>query len=184
MSSQPLQTYCPKIESRELQQLMSEMQGQYNGFAFDNTTRLGEAVNMEYRFVQEDFPRIQNRLIDFDTLEKHMSWDELGQHLNDVLTNKLSVCVMLSPHSHLASTCTRTRVRMSNAGSNTQPCGQYARRLLNEWRRLSCRYPAMFDVMCYPHMLYCAGPRFAFTILDDLESPLITIQHMPMVKSL
>ncbi|KAL3914073.1 MAG: hypothetical protein SGPRY_007752 [Prymnesium sp.] len=42
----------------------------------------------------------------------------------------------------------------------------------------------MLDVMCYSHMLYCAGPRFAFTILDDLVSTLITVHHMPMVKSL
>ena len=44
--------------------------------------------------------------------------------------------------------------------------------------------PAMVDLMCCSHMLHCAGQRLAFTVLDDIIIPLITLQHMAVVRSL
>ena len=43
--SSNLKRYIPKIEKQELDTLAQELEGQYVGFSFDGTTRLGEAIN-------------------------------------------------------------------------------------------------------------------------------------------
>lgn len=89
-SSHLASTCIPLIHEREVAMIHSELSTQYICFIFDGTTRLGEAVNVVYRYCTADFV-ICHRLVDFTTTKAHMNGAELAQHLNEVLTSKMKL---------------------------------------------------------------------------------------------
>ena len=157
-----LSLFIPKILHRERQKLHAELEGKLISFIFDGTTRLGEAVNIIYRFCQPDFSEIVLRLVDFTTTEKHMNASELAQHLNKVLISRAKI------NSAQIVACSRDSCSTNGAGL----------------RIIKPLLPAMADFMCYSHMLHGTGSRFTFDSLDQFISPLLILHKMPVVKSI
>lgn len=85
-----LGVYIPKIESTELELQVAEMRDEYLGFAFDGTTRLGEAINTCAKWCPKEFV-LQKRLVDFTTMQKHLSGMELANHEQDLIMRKCSI---------------------------------------------------------------------------------------------
>lgn len=139
--------------------LKEELAGKYITFIFDGTTRLGEAVNVVYRFCTEDFSKNELRLIDFTTTQKHMSGHQLGRHLIEVLTRKARI-----PDSFIVrDTCATNGAAL---------------------RVIQPFMPGMMGLLCYSHMLQGTGSRFGFKQLDKLMTPFLAIQLMALVKSI
>jgi hypothetical protein len=154
--------YIPKILAYENKRILADIKDQYITFIFDGTTRLGEAVNIVYRFCPADFSKIYLRLADFTTLEKHMNGDELGLHLNEVLTNEVKV-----PTKFIV-------------GASRDSCATNGAGL----RVLKPLLPAVSDFMCYSHMLHCTGCRFDWEVLEDFLTPFLSLHSMALVKTL
>lgn len=72
-----------------MERLKSELDGQLVCMSFDGTTRLSEAMNIVFRFAPADFSYTTQRLVDFTAREQHMIGAELGQHINEVFTNRV-----------------------------------------------------------------------------------------------
>lgn len=89
-ASQHLGVYIPKIEKAEVKLLSSEMHEQYLGIGFDGTTRLGEAINTTARWCTSGF-ELEQRLIDFTTMEKHLSGADLAVHISNLLIRQCNV---------------------------------------------------------------------------------------------
>lgn len=157
-----LGSMIPRIHEREIDLVTQEIVGQYVTLIFDGTTRLGEAVNVVYRFCPADFSGITQRLVDFTTMEKHMNGNELGRHLVNVITVKTK-----TPYSNLV-------------GSARDSCATNGAGL----RVIQPFFPAMVNVLCYSHMLQCTGSRFEFVSLDQFVTPFLHLQSMAVVKSL
>jgi hypothetical protein len=157
-----LASVIPKILLLEKQRIEQEIFDQYITFIFDGTTRLGEAVNIIYRYCPSDFSGVKLRLVDFTTLLKHMDGTELGQHLNEVLSSVVKV-----PFKCLV-------------GASRDSCATNGAGL----RLIKPLLPALFDFMCYSHMLHGTGTRFHIAALDDFLTPLLSIQSMAVVKSM
>jgi hypothetical protein len=64
--------FIPKVESRELDKIKGEAEGQYINSIFDSTPRLGDLLNNVLRWVTSDFVIIQ-RLALLITYAKHLS---------------------------------------------------------------------------------------------------------------
>lgn len=156
-----LASMIPRILEREKNLLKEEIKGQYITFVFDGTTRLGEAVNVVVRFCPSDFNAIQQRLVNFTTLKKHLNGNELGRHLMDVL-RELHI-----PYEQVV-------------GSSRDSCATNGAGL----RVIKPFLPSMMDVLCYSHMLQGTGSRLQFKSLDTFLTPFITLQTMAIVKSL
>jgi hypothetical protein len=153
--------YIPKILKREHELLSKEIFEQYICIVFDGTTRLGEAVNVIFRYCPPDFSGIQQRLVDFTTLEKHMNGDELGQHLNSVISTKYGL-----PPKFIV-------------GSARDSCSTNGAGL----RVIAPLFTSMLGGVCYSHMLHCAGPHFGWVSLNEFVTPFLTLLGTPVVKS-
>eukprot|EP00966_Prymnesium_polylepis_P321289 7377594-Prymnesium_polylepis.1 len=60
--SSNLKMYIPKIETREVELLTKEIDGQRVTIIFDGTTRLGEALVILIRWIPADFSCVAGRL--------------------------------------------------------------------------------------------------------------------------
>lgn len=156
-----LSSFVPRILERERALLEEELKDQLISFIFDGTTRLGEAVNVIYRFCPPDFSQIMMRLVNFTTLESHMNGNALGQHLNDVLTSTMRI-----PRNNVV-------------GSSRDSCSTNGAGL----RVIHPLFPALLDCMCYSHMLQGTGARFQFEHLDEFMTSFLILQSMAVVKS-
>ena len=79
----------PFIQSEEQQQIKAELQGENVSVIFDGTTRLGEALVIVLRFV-DDFV-IKQRLVRFLTLTKSLTGEEIARELINVLSVEYSI---------------------------------------------------------------------------------------------
>lgn len=157
-----LSCLIPRIQEREHKLLMQELDDQFITFVFDGTTRQGEAVNVVYRYCPADFKQIEQRLVDFTTMEKHMNGNQLGRRLVEVLTNKAKI------------PCTNV------VGSARDSCATNGAAL----RVIAPLFPAMLNVLCYSHMLQGTGTRFLLESMDEFVTPFLVLQSMPICKSL
>ena len=111
---------------------------------FDGTARMGEALAIIVRFVQEDFIPTQ-RLIRLEVLAKALKGDELAQRLMSCLVVK------------------------HNFGPNTIIGGIRDGAAVNgaALRQLKFFYSNLFDVVCFSHTIDNVGNHFEFRILDS-----------------
>lgn len=156
-----LASMVPRLLEREKKRLKKELHGQYITFVFDGTTRLGEAVNVVCRYCPSDFKAIEQRLVSFATMKKHMNGNELGRHLMDVLRS-------LDVPYELIVASSRDSCATNGAGL----------------RVISPFLPSMMCVLCYSHMLQGTGSRLNFDCLDAFLAPFISLQTMAIVRSL
>ena len=119
---------------------------------FDGRTRLGLALAIIVRYVQENFKPTQ-RLIRLEVLAKTLKGDELAQ--------KLMSCLAVD----------------SNFGPNTITGGMRDEASVNgaASRQLKFFYSYLFDVVCFSHTIDNVGAHFAFRILDSLTQHWISL---------
>ena len=110
---------------------------------FDGTARLGEALVIIIRFVQENFVPTQ-RLIRLEILAKALKGEELAQRL----MSWLAVEYKLGPNVVIGAT--RECVFVNVAAL----------------RQLMFFYHNLFDVVCFSHTIDNVGNHFQFRILD------------------
>ena len=111
---------------------------------FYGTARMGEALAIVIRFVQEDFKPTQ-RLIQLEVLAKALKGVELAQRLMSCLAVKC------------------------NFGPNTIIGGIRDGASVNgaALRQLKFFYSNLFDVVCFSHTIDNVGNHFEFRILDS-----------------
>ena len=110
---------------------------------FDGTARLGEALAVIVRYVQENFQSTQ-RLIRLDILAKALKREELAQSLMSCL----AVDYHFGPTAIMGG-------MIDGASVNGAAL-----------RQLMFFYPKLFDVVCFSHTIDNVGNHFEFKILD------------------
>jgi hypothetical protein len=80
----------PHIVTQEKADIKAEIQGKPVSVIFDGTTRLGEAMAIVIRFVDESFV-IQQRLIRMQLLVKSMNGEEIARELINTLSAQYSI---------------------------------------------------------------------------------------------
>ena len=149
----------PFIQAEEQQQIKAELQGKKVSFVFDGTTRLGEALVIVLRFV-DDFV-IQQRLVRFITLTKSLTGEEIAREL----INVLSVEYGISSERVLAS----MRDRASSNGV--------------AMRTLRVVYPNLIDIGCYSHTIDLVGEKFCTPNLDTFIRLWVSLfAHSPRAR--
>ena len=142
-----LKRYIPKIEKQELDTLAQELEGQYVGFSFDGTTRLGEAINTVAKWCAKDF-YLQKRLVDFTTTKKHVNHVQLASHIVEVSRERgigATYVVNLA----------RDSVKVNGAAC----------------RRLLVTFTSALDTLCFAHTLCNVGKHFQLATLDEFKTP-------------
>ena len=109
---------------------------------FDGTTRLGEAMVVVIRFIDEKW-KLQQRLVNIQMLSKSMTGEEIAREL----INSLSVCYGISSNRLIAAM--RDRASVNGVALRT----------------LKIVYPDLVDVGCFAHTINLAGERFKIPTL-------------------
>jgi hypothetical protein len=91
-SSRMVQQYVPMIEEEETELLRAEVVGQHVSIMFDGTSRLGEAINIIFRWCGADF-RLVQRLTKFVTLARHVDHNELARMMSEHILLDMHVTV-------------------------------------------------------------------------------------------
>ena len=140
-----LRDIIPAVLEKEREKLLSELESvKEASVIFDGTARMGEALAIIVRFVQEDFIPTQ-RLIRLEALAKALKGDELAQRLMSGLAVK------------------------HNFGPNTIIGGIRNGPSVNgaALRQLKFFYSNLFDVVCFSHTIDNIGNHSEFRILDS-----------------
>ena len=149
----------PFILVEEQHKIKAELQGRKVSVIFDGTTRLGEALVIILRFV-DDF-MIKQRLVCFLTLTKSLTGEEIAREL----INVLSVEYGITPERVLAS----MRDRASANGV--------------AMRKIQIVYPRMIDVGCYSHTIDLVGEKFRTPNLDGFIRLWVSLfSHSPRAR--
>jgi len=75
----------PCVLKQQQASVKEEIEGKYVAVIFDGTTRLGEALAVVLRFINDDFT-IQQRLIRLQLLAKSLCGEEIARELVTVLS--------------------------------------------------------------------------------------------------
>jgi hypothetical protein len=148
-SSVHLGVYVPKIQSVQIELLKKEMVGQYIGAGFDGTSRLGEAIVTTGKWCDAEFVLYQ-RLLDFTTMESHLSGNELAIHEQDVFMRKYTI-----PPRFLVN------LSRDSVAANGVAC----RALIERPFTNAC------DTLCFSHTVMNAGKRNKLTTLVKFKTP-------------
>ena len=143
-SSSHLREFIPLILEEERKQVAKEIKGRPISLVFDGTTRLGEAIAIVVRFV-DDSMNIQQRLVRLRTVAKSVNAPDLVQVINQC------VATQYQHSSRLVVAAMRDGASVNEAAMRT----------------LSMLYPHVFDVICFSHTLNNAGNHFNFPLLDE-----------------
>lgn len=139
-----LSELIPAVLENEKDKLKKELKDvKEASVIFDGTARLGEALAVIVRYVQENFQPTQ-RLIRLDILAKALKGEELAQ--------RLMSCLAVDYHFGPTAIIGGMRDGASVNGAAL--------------RQLMFFYPKLFDVVCFSHTIYNVGNHFEFKILD------------------
>ena len=134
----------PLIVAQEQADIKAEFAGKPVSVVFDGTTRLGEAMAIVVRFVDNSFA-IQQRLLRLQLLTKSMTGEEIAR----VLINTLSAEYGISSSHVLAAMHDRAA------------CNGVA------MRTLKIVFPAIVDIGCFSHTLDLVGGKFSTPVLSS-----------------
>ena len=139
-----LSELIPAVLENEKDKLKKELKDvKEASVIFDGTARLGEALAVIVRYVQENFQPTQ-RLIRLDILAKALKGEELAQ--------RLMSCLAVDYHFGPTAIIGGMRDGASVNGAAL--------------RQLMFFYPKLFDVVCFSHTIDNVGNHFEFKILD------------------
>ena len=134
----------PAVSEKEKEKLKAELHNvKEASIIFDGTARLGEALAVVLRFVQEDCKPTQ-RLVRLEVLAKPLKGNELAQ--------RLMTCIAVN-HSF---------------GPNVVFAGMRDGAAVNgaAIKQLLFFYPNIMDVICFSHTINNVGCHFVFRVLD------------------
>lgn len=148
------------IFKEEQSDIKEEISGKSVSIIFDGTTRLGEALAIVVRFVDDNFT-IQQRLVSIQLLAKSLTGEEIACELVRVLSTSYGI----EPQKLLA--CMR-----DGAASNGVAM-----------RTLKIVYPKLLDVICFSHTLNRVGEHFNVPYLIEFMSAWLTMfSHSPKAR--
>lgn len=152
----------PFVLSQEQADVKREISGKPLSVIFDGTTRLGEAMVIVVRFIDEAFV-IQQRLVRLQLLSKSMTGEEIARELID------SLSVQYSIRSDLVLATMRDRAACNNVAVRT----------------LKVVYPTILDIGCFSHTLDLVGGKFSTPHLSDFVTWWISLySHSPKAQLL
>ena len=139
-----LSELIPAVLENERDKLKKELKDvKEASVIFDGTARLGEALAVIVRYVQENFQPTQ-RLLRLDILAKALKGEELAQ--------RLMSCLAVDYHFGPTAIIGGMRDGASVNGAAL--------------RQLMFFYPKLFDVVCFSQTIDNVGNHFEFKILD------------------
>ena len=149
----------PFILSEEMEQIKKEISGKPVSIIFDGTSRLGEALVIVLRFL--DNWEIKQRLVQLQILVKSMTGEELAREVLGVLCREYK----LSTEQVLAAM--RDRASVNNVAI----------------RHIKIMFPNLFDIGCYSHTLDPVGSKFELPTLEEFVKPWISLfSHSPKTR--
>ena len=152
----------PFVFAQEQESLKKEIFNQYFSIIFDGTTRLGEAMAIVVRYVDNDWS-IQQRLIRFKLLQKSMTGEKIAQVVMDTLSREYGTLTS----RFLA--CMRDRAAVNNVAV------QFVKVLYNN----------LLDIGCVSHALDLVGDKICVPTLSDfMISWLSLFSHSTKAKFL
>ena len=147
------------VHQQEVKRVREEVRGSNVSAIFDGTTRLGEAMAITLRFVDDQWG-IQQRLVRFQLLSKSMT---VARQLIPVLQMECQV-----PSNALVATM------HDRASVNT-----VAMTILH------VVFPGLLDIGCFSHTIDNAGNHFNTPTLNEFTSPWLTLfSHSPKARLL
>ena len=154
--------YVPSILKEEESCIRSEIDGQQISVVFDGTSRLGEALAIIIRFIDQDWC-VQQRIVRIQMLSKSLSGEEVARELLSVL----SVTYGVRSSNLLASM--RNRASVNNVAMRT----------------LKVVYSLIVDVGCFSHTIDYVGGRFNTPTLNEFITSWISLfSHSPKTRLL
>ena len=143
-SSSHMNDLIPAVLDKEKEKLKDELSVvKEASIIFDGTARLGEALAIIIRFVQQDC-RPTQRLLRLEVLAKPLKGNELAQRLMTCI----AVDHSFKPDMILAG-------MRDGASVNT-----------NAIKQLLFFYPNIMDITCFSHTIDNVGSKFVFKVLD------------------
>lgn len=144
-SSAHLGELIPAVLEKEKETLKEELKvAAEASVIFDGTARLGEALAIVVRYIQEDFKPTQ-RLVRLEVLAKSLKGEELAQRLMSCL----AVDYKFGPGVLIGAM--RDGAAVNGAAL----------------RQLKFFYAELLDVVCFSHTLDNVGSHFEFQVLDS-----------------
>ena len=152
----------PFVFSQEQESIKKEISNNYLSVIFDGTTRLGEAMAIVVRYIDDEWS-IQQRLIRLKLLQKSMTGEEIAQVVIDTLSREYGIF----PNRLLA--CMRDRAAVNNVAV----------------RFMKVLYNNLLDVGCFSHTLDLVGDKICVPTLSDfMLSWLSLFSHSTKAKLL
>lgn len=154
---QHLGDLIPMVRDQERRDLKKMLCGRPLSLIFDGTTKLGEAMAILVRFVEDDFTICQ-KLIRLQLVAKSMSGDEIAH----TLLSTLAVTYQVGSEQILASM--RDRAKVNDVAV----------------RSMKPLYTKLFDVGCFSHTLDHVGEAVVSEQLDIFVSSWVQLfSHSP-----
>ena len=154
--------YVPFILKDEENRIRQEIDGKQLSIIFDGTSRLGEALAIVVRFVNDDLS-IHQRLVRLQMLTKSLTGEEIAREL----ITALSVSYSIHPSNLLGAM--RDRASTNNVAMRT----------------LMIVYPKVVDIGCFSHTIDHVGGYFKTPVLTDFTSFWISLfSHSPKTRLL
>lgn len=154
--------YVPFILKDEENRIRQEIDGKQLSIIFDGTSRLGEALAIVVRFVNDDLS-IHQRLVRLQMLTKSLTGEEIAREL----ITALSVSYSIHPSNLLGAM--RDRASTNNVAMRT----------------LMIVYPKVVDIGCFSHTIDHVGGYFKTPVLTDFTSLWISLfSHSPKTRLL
>ena len=149
----------PFLLMKEQHKIKAELEGRNVSVIFDGTTRLGEALVIILRFV-DDFV-IKQRLVRFLTLTKSLTGEQLARELINVLSVEYGIT------SDRVVASMRDRASVNGVAMRT----------------IQIVYRRMIDVGCYSHTIDLVGEKFHTPNLDGFIRLWVSLfSHSPRAK--
>ena len=150
----------PFVASEEQKRIKQEIEGRDVSVLFDGTTRLGEALAVIVRFIDDGWEIVQ-RLVRVQLLVKSMTGEEIARELVNVLSVEYGIGV------------TKLLAAMHDrASANTLAM-----------TTIKVLYSNLLDVGCYSHTLDHVGQKFNTPVLDDFIRLWISLfSHSPRMR--
>ena len=143
-ASSHMKDLIPSVLTKEKEKIKAELGNvKEASIIFDGTARLGEALAIIVRFVQDDFKPTQ-RLICLEVLARSLKGNELAQRIMSCI----AVNHGFGPNMVLAAM--RDGAAVNGAAI----------------RQLLYFYPSSMDVVCFSHTINNVGSHFQFRVLD------------------
>ena len=152
----------PFIQKREIGTISEEIKGMDVSVIFDGTTRLGEALAIVLRYIDNEW-KIKQRLVRLQIVVKSLTGEELARELIAVLSVQYSI------------------------GTQQLLAAMKDRASVNEVavRTLKIVYPNLLSVGCFSHTLDRVGEYFLTPNLSDFITSWISLfSHSPKTRIL